>query len=538
MEPRREKELKYAFLLIIIVASAALAGWQSVMVPDVTTIDIEYFHNNGYDIEAVFGTKARLYVTPEQETALQNMGYRTFAQFVPVPLVPYPSITEVNASMSAVVAAHPDIARMEQIGTSVQGRQIYAVIVSDNVNQEEAEPEIRITGNIHGDEKCGGMTALNFLEVLTDNYGTSDMCTYVVNNSELWIISVVNPDGYVSNNRYNANNIDLNRDFSYQNPSSYWQGPESRAIRDITMPEWPSQSNFTHPFATGLSFHGGAECVNTVWNYSASATIQDLEFITAQANAYANHPAITAYYNPWDIWIPGADWYPTEGDVNDWSYGEVGTVDHTIENSNDKSPADWPGVASANYMPVLEFCITSTYGVYGTVTGGGGTPLDALIEVEMVDGYDSTPLRFCRNDVADGGYSKALVPGTYNIVATVAGMGSQSQNNVTVGAGEMVPVNFIFGTGIENSSSNGLFIRISSSPNPVSAACIISLPDTGVEGCLKIYDISGRTVYERNIPAGVVSQMFNAGSVLPAGVYQMRYTSNGLSASTRMVVAD
>jgi carboxypeptidase D len=524
--------------MLIIVASAAVAGWQSVIVPNITTIDLEYFNENDYDIEAVFGAKARLYVNTEQETALRNMGYRPVAEAVPTPLVPFPSITDINATLNAVATDHPGIARIEQIGTSVQSRPIYAVIVSDNVNLDEAEPEIRITGNIHGDEKCGGMTSLNFLEVLTDNYGTSDMCTYVVDNSELWIICVVNPDGYANNSRYNANNVDLNRDFSYMNPSSYWQAPESRAIRDLTMQNWPAQSNYTNPFATGLSFHGGAECVNTVWNYSASAVIQDLEFVTAQANAYANHPDITEYYNPWDIWIPGADWYAIEGDVNDWSYGEVGTVDHTIENSNDKSPVDWPGVADANYMPMLDFCITSTYGIYGTVTDGNGNPLDALIEVEKVDVYDSSPLRFCRTDVADGGYSKALVPGTYNVVATVAGMGSQAQNNVTAGAEEMIPVNFVFSTGIESSSQSGLFISISSSPNPVSSSCIITLPDTGVEGCLKIYDISGRTVYERIIASGVVSQLFNAGSELPAGVYQLRYISNGLSASTRMVVAN
>ncbi|HPR21907.1 MAG TPA: M14 family zinc carboxypeptidase [Candidatus Sabulitectum sp.] len=527
-----------AFLAVFAVMSLADTGWHSVMVPDVTRLDLQFFNENGYDIEAIFGTKARLYVNASQEIELRNLGYRPFAEEVPAPLVPYPTITEVNDAMSAVVSSHPDIARMEQIGTSVQGRPIYAVIVSDNVNQDEAEPEIRITGNIHGDEKGGGMSVLNFLEVLTDNYGTSDMCTYAVDNSELWIISIVNPDGYVLNRRYNASGIDLNRDFSYMNPDPYWQGPESEAIRDLTMQDWPAQSNYVNPFATGLSFHGGAECVNAVWNYSTTATIQDLELVNEQSYAYAQHPSITSYYSPWIVYIPGASWYATEGDVNDWSYGECGTVDYTIEVSNVKSPADWPGVADANYDPILEFCVRSTYGVYGTVEDASGNPLDALIEVEKVDGTDSTPLRFCRTDVIDGGYSKALVPGTYNVVATVSGMGSLAQNNITVGSEEMVPVNFVFGTGIAGGTSVVPFLQISASPNPVSSSCIVSLPDTGVEGLLEIYDISGRTVYEENIAAGAATHSINAGSALPPGVYHVRYASNGLSASTRMVVAD
>ncbi len=477
----------------------------------------------------------------DQEVTLRNMGYRLFVEEIPTPLVAYPTIAEINASMNAVVAAHPGIARIEQIGTSVQGREIYAVIVSDNVYDNEAEPEIRITGNIHGDEKTAGMSCLNFLEVLTDNYGTSPLCTYVVDNSELWIVAILNPDGYVSGSRYNANGVDLNRDFSYMNTSSYWQGPESVAIRDLTMQDWPTQDNYINPFATGLSFHSGAECFNAVWNYSLTAVIQDLDFVTAQANAYANHPSISTYYGAgvWDIWIPGASWYATEGDVNDWSYGEVGTVDHTIEVSEIKSDPDWPGIANANYMPMLEFCVTSTYGIYGTVKDGWGNPLDALVEVEKTDAMDSSPLRFCRSDVADGGYSKALVPGTYNVVVTVAGLGSQSSNNVVVGAEEMIPVNFVFnGSGIEGAAPDNTFIRMSVAPNPVISSCILTLPDTGVAGNLEIYDISGRTVYEKNISAGVVAHSFNASSTLPAGVYHVRYTSSGHSASTRMVVAD
>ncbi len=538
--------MKFILAILILSAFPAMAEWHSVMVPDVTMFDLQFFNENGYDIEAVFGTRARLYVNEARETELRNLGYRPVAEEVPTPLVPYPSITEVNQTMSDVVAAHPAIARLEQIGTSEEGRPIYAVVVSDNVSQHEAEPHIRITGNIHGDEKGGGMSCLNFLEVLTDNYGTSDLCTYAVDNSEIWIISIVNPDGYVLNRRYNANDVDLNRNLSYMweyapgggSGSAAFSEEETQAIRDLTMQDWPAQSNYVNPFATGLSFHGGAECVNAVWNYSLTATIQDLELVTEQSYAYAEHPSITSYYSPWDIWIPGASWYPTNGDVNDWSYGECGTVDYTIEVSNVKSPADWPGVANANYMPMLEFCVASTYGVYGTVEDGGGNPLDALIQVEKTDGTDSSPLRFCRTDVNDGGYSKNLLPGTYNVVATVDGMGSQSQNGVVVGPEEMVEVNFSFGTGIENGTSGRVFLTISSSPNPVFSSCVVSLPDTGVEGRLEIYDISGRTVYEENIAAGVVSQMINAGRALPAGVYQIRYASNGHFASTRMVVAN
>lgn len=532
-----------ALLLSLLAMSAN--GWFSVMVPEVSMADLSYLSDQGFDIEAVFGDRARVYVNEERMTMLRGLGYSPVALEEPVPLVPYPSITEVNTTLATVVSDHPSICRLETIGTTGQGRPIYAVVVSQNVSQNEAEPRVRVCGNIHGDEKGSGMSVLNFLTVLTDNYGTSEMCTYLVNNAETWIIPVLNPDGYYLNQRYNANNVDLNRNCSYMwqsggGPAPFSE-PETQALRNITQPDWPSLTNLRNVFAGGFSGHDGAQCVNTVWNFSVSEPIQDLAVVTAQANAYALHPSIVAYYGPnnWDIWIPGASWYPTNGDVNDWSYGECGTVDHTIEVSNAKSPSDWPGVANANYMPMLQWAVSSLYGVYGTVTNGVGDPLDAEIDISIPDASDSTPLRFTRSDVVNGGYSKTLAAGTYNITATVAGSGSQTQTGVVVGAAQMVEVNFVFATGIEDVSSGiTSSLSLSASPNPVRGNCVIALSGRGLEGRLAIYDITGRMVHQATLSAQTGVYAWNAAGTVPAGVYTVVYSSGGESASTRLVVAE
>ena len=46
--------------------------------------------------------------------------------------------------------------------------------------------------------------------------------------------------------------------------------------------------------------------------------------------------------------------------MNDWSYGECGTVDHTIEVHEDKHVADWPWVSTAHYMAILDFFVQFT----------------------------------------------------------------------------------------------------------------------------------------------------------------------------------
>ncbi len=531
-------------LLLAALISMSADGWYSVMVPDLAWADLRYLTSQGFDIEAVFGDKARVYVNDQGNSMLRTLGYSPVALDEPAPLVPYPSITAVNDSLATIVADHASICRLETIGTTVQGRPIYAVVVTQNPTQNVPEPRVRVCGNIHGDEKGSGMSVLNFLTILTDNYGTSDMCTYLVDNAETWIIPVMNPDGYYNNNRYNANSVDLNRNCSYMwsgGGSSPFSEPETQAVRNITQPDWPSLVNLRNVFAGGFSGHDGAQCVNTVWNYSASVPIQDLALVTAQAQAYAWHPSITAYYGAgnWDIWIPGASWYPTNGDVNDWSYGECGTVDHTIEVSNVKAPSDWPGVANANYMPMLQWAVSCLYGIHGTVRNGVGEPLDAQIDIAIPDGFDSTPLRFTRSDAVNGGYSKTLVPGTYNVTATVAGMGSQTQTGVVVGASQMIEVNFVFSTGIEDENSGiSPEMFISASPNPVRGNCIVTLPGGGLEGRLCIYDITGRMVHEATPSAGTGVYTWNAAGTVPAGVYTVVFTSGGESASTRLVVAE
>jgi len=531
-----------ALLLALLAMSAD--GWFSVMVPEVSRADLSYLSRQGFDIEAVFVDRARVYVNEDRMTMLRGLGYSPVVLDEPVPLVPYPSLTEVNTTLANIVSQHSSICRLENIGTSYQGRPIYAVVVSQNISQNEAEPRVRVCGNIHGDEKGSGMSVLNFLTVLTDNYGTSDMCTYLVNNAETWIIPVLNPDGYYNNSRYNGNSVDLNRNCSYMwsgGGSAPFSEPETQALRNITQPDWPSLTNLRNVFAGGFSGHDGAQCVNTVWNFSVSEPIQDLAVVTAQANAYGLHQDIIEYYGPgtWDIWIPGAEWYETNGDVNDWSYGECGTVDHTIEVSDAKSPSDWPGVADANYMPMLQWAVSCLYGVYGTVTNGTGDPLDAQIDISIPDASDSTPLRFTRSDVVNGGYSKSLVAGTYNITATVSGAGSQTQTGVVLGPAQMVEVNFTFSTGIEDVSSGiAPLVSLSASPNPVRGNCIISLSGQGLEGRLAIYDITGRMVHQAALSAQTGVYAWNAAGTVPAGVYTVVYTSGGESASTRLVVAE
>lgn len=549
-----DRDMRYltAAALLLLLASAAGASrtHSSVWVGEITRSEAQRLYRRGFDLEGVFGGRARFYVTPEQADMLRSMGYTVVEDETPDLRVPYPGLTDIYESIDSVVAAHPGICRLEVIGQSVQGRDLLAVVVSDNVESEEVEPELRMHGAIHGDEKTSAMVTLTYLKNLTDNYGDSPMCTYVVDGAESWIIPVVNPDGYESDSRYNANGVDLNRNLSYM-----WSGggpyafsePETQALRDLTMQSWPEIENFTNPFSTGLSLHGGAACINTVWNYTGDPLPEDSALIWEQAVAYDQSPGIVSYFGGGDeFWIafPGYSWYETHGDVNDWSYGECGTVDHTVEVHSNKQAADWPGVSSAHYMAALDFFTESTYGIWGTVEDGDGNPLDANIQISIPDGGDSTPLRFCRTDVTMGDYHKTLLPGSYDVTATVEGYEPQTEEDVALGSQQRVEVSFVFGSSGVGGTASGIAAnrRLVAFPNPAFSSASFRLSGEGVEGSLEIYDISGRRV--ETIPVGAGSGAVtwdlrsSTGREVPRGVYLASLRAGGKVYTTRIVKAD
>src|SRR3954470_18435385 len=102
---------------------------------------------------------------------------------------------EMSADVAAVAGAHPDIVKRVAIGTSYQGRTIWAVKISDNVNIDENEPEVLFDGLTHSDEHMGLEMTLHIMHWLVDGYGHDARITSLVNNRETWIILAVNPDG-------------------------------------------------------------------------------------------------------------------------------------------------------------------------------------------------------------------------------------------------------------------------------------------------------------------------------------------------------
>ncbi|MFQ5413907.1 MAG: M14 family metallopeptidase [Phycisphaerae bacterium] len=196
----------------------------------------------------------------------------------------YHSPSAVFETMAGIVIDHPDIAAVERIGTSVEGRGIMALRISDDAQTiDPTEPGMVVTGCHHAREWISVEVPLFFANYLVENYLKDDAVTRLIRNTEIWIIPILNPDGFEyswgpdrlwrKNRRDNGDGtfgVDPNRNYSvgfggsgasdmtfsqvYHGPQAFSE-PETQAIRDLF------EGGFGRTFASGLSYHNFSQLV-------------------------------------------------------------------------------------------------------------------------------------------------------------------------------------------------------------------------------------------------------------------------------------
>src|SRR4030043_257017 len=168
----------------------------------------------------------------------------------------YPSYLQYDSIMRSFADNYPDLCLLDTIGTSNYGKLILALKISDNAAADEDEPETFYTSTIHGDETGGFILMLRLADFLLENYGTDTRVTNLIDNLELWINPLANPDGtyrtgntIISPTRTNAVGYDLTRNFP--NPSTN----PVRQKETLDMMKFMKE----HHFVISANFHSGAE---------------------------------------------------------------------------------------------------------------------------------------------------------------------------------------------------------------------------------------------------------------------------------------
>jgi len=124
----------------------------------------------------------------------------------------YHEYYETTDLVSEFQIKYPDLVNLFSIGKSVQDRDIWCIKLT-NENNNQAKLSCLIDGTVHGCEWEAGEACLYLAEYLLINFGKNESITSILNTTEVYIVPLLNPDGRQVDNRFNANGVDLNRNF-------------------------------------------------------------------------------------------------------------------------------------------------------------------------------------------------------------------------------------------------------------------------------------------------------------------------------------
>jgi carboxypeptidase T len=144
--------------------------------------------------------------TPAQADRLRAGGLQLIplAAAAPVPVGPgqfpvgyqgYHTYRELTDELNALAAAHPNQVSVSSYGTSVQGRSLPLVKISDDVRTDKREPEVLFSCAQHAREHLTVEMCLHIVRRLAQGYGSDPAITRLVRSREIWVAPIVNPDG-------------------------------------------------------------------------------------------------------------------------------------------------------------------------------------------------------------------------------------------------------------------------------------------------------------------------------------------------------
>lgn len=459
----------------------------------VTEVEFEKISTEGFDIEYI-PDLAKIYAD-SLEKATRNTSN---------PMDDYHNYDELTTFLNNTVDDHPNICQLISIGTSVQGRELWFMKITDNPTVEESEPEFKYIANMHGNEPVGRELCLYLIDWLTDNYGTNTRATYLVDNAEIWIMPSMNPDGFELHQRYNVQGVDLNRDFpdriSDPNNTTDGRAPETQAVMN-----WA----FQHSHILSANFHTGALVTNYPYDSNESgnnvytACPDDALFIDVSLSySIHNSPMYNSPYFDQGI-TNGADWYVIYGGMQDWNYEWQGDFEVTIEQSNTFWPpaSQLPSYWADNQESMISYIESMFRGIKGIVTDAStGLPVAASIEIVGIDHKVYT-------DPDVGDYYRMVMPGTYDLLVETDGYEPQIIENVIVNEQEQTIVDIQFGiTCIPGDVNNDGEINIADIVKIVQFILILDIPDDyefcaadwNFDGVINVQDIVGIVQYILN----------------------------------------
>ncbi len=419
--------------------------------------------NEGFDVlyDKINQNSFELIVTPEELKIVEsrNLDFeiievgRPFAEIQkemessPLFLPPgYSDLTDIIDEMNSTESVYPSICKVYDLTDkysmppTYEGRHIYAMKISDNVNTDEDEPNFLMVSCHHAREIVTPVIALYSISQLTSGYGSNPSITAAVDDYEIWIVPVWNVDGYEycfyydnmwRKNRRPPDGVDLNRNypFGWSSGCSGSTDPYSETYKGpsaASEPETQTMIAFSEDrhFAKVIDYHSYGRVV--LYGYCchshpfSSFFYSEAVALSSAAGYYgsASTPSAEGEHFEWQIWSNG-------------TYASLMETHTTFQPSYSSALSEatlvWPGT-----MWLLQRPVSVSGHVVDSVTGD---PLSGPIVIEGISFPNGEKYS---NEAKFGRYQIILPPGTYSLKFEHDGYFSQTHEVVVTTTSEEI----------------------------------------------------------------------------------------------------
>uniref|UniRef100_A0A1I7UH66 Peptidase_M14 domain-containing protein n=1 Tax=Caenorhabditis tropicalis TaxID=1561998 RepID=A0A1I7UH66_9PELO len=417
----------------------------------------------------------------------------------------YHNQEQLETKLNEINEKCPEISTLYEIGKSVEGRSLVVIHFSTTPGEHvPTKPEVKLIGNMHGNEPIGRELLLRFAENLCDGAINNDKeVIQLLNSTSIHILPSMNPDGFELalstepaqrqwlTGRANINGVDLNRDFpdldsifyelqkiqvpKFDHLLSLFDDNVDRQPETIAVGQW----TLSLPFVLSANFHEGDLVANYPFDAAIDENSQKTDYSASPddgtfrwlAKSYAdNHAHMSkndhapcdgssqdAFARQGGI-TNGAKWYSVAGGMQDFNYLATNAMEITLELSCEKMPAgsQLPQFWEDNKKSIFEYVWKSHSGIKGLVVDATtGEPIYRAV-VWIRNGTETVPIKHPVTTWSEGDYYRILPAGQYEVIVAAEGYDIAAKN-VTIEnkvRDSALVVNFALSPSAEQPSEN------------------------------------------------------------------------------------
>lgn len=345
-----KKWLFLAASLVLFGPKAFSQKYYYVDVPFNTASEIGDLRARGLDVAGInLETKTASVVMTEKDLkATRDLGILSFRE-VGRPDEEYKNPSELEALLIEYEKNFPDLVRRESIGKSHEGRDIWAVALTQKHSKIKGTKKTMLVDAMHhAREVMTTEVALDIIDILTSNYETDSKVRNWMNQYEIWVVPMLNPDGnnkvWSEDQMWRKNirggyGVDINRNYPYGwakcNGSSGFQFSDTyRGPSEGSEPETQALMSLISLVKPkfNLSFHSYSELVIYPFGCDPDTVPEpDAKIYLKTAKEFASKLVRDSGSGTYKAGTAYELLYSVDGGSIDWMYGKEKVMSFVVE---------------------------------------------------------------------------------------------------------------------------------------------------------------------------------------------------------------